>query len=387
MTEEKTMMDSVWIVPVLVKLLSLKDNILFEEHRRLKEIFHAGKDYIVLLSPDDTIDTVIWCSDDNVVEISSRGMKIPQCVTGGSGDIIYQTEEGTVVLLKTQKTRVFGYLLFPDLKCPVAADDQAAIKAADSLSVCIYAEAMGSLIQSVHEPVLKVRDLEVTYSHNFKVIKGISFDVCRDEFTVLLGSSGCGKSTTVNVIGGMLKASGGHVYFDDRDVTAMNERELSDYRMNTVGFVFQNYNLIDNLTAGENIELASSLVKDPLSVDEALSLVGLEDKKNRYPGEMSGGEKQRVSIARALAKKSRLLICDEPTGALDSVNANHVITLLQRIAKNHGVTVITITHNPEYAVFADHFLYMKDGLITKDYLQPFPLQTAQLADIQCRDEF
>ena len=382
------MINSVWIVPVLIKLLSLKDNILYEEHRRLKEIFHAEKDHIILLSPDEDIDTAIWCKDDNIVEINPRSIKIPQCVTQESENIIYQTEEGTVVLLKTHRTRVFGYILFPGLKCPVAADDQAAIMAAESLSVCIYAETMGSLIQSVHEPVLKVRNLEVTYPNNSRVVKGISFDICKDEFTVLLGSSGCGKSTTVNVIGGMLKASGGHVYFGDRDITTMNEHELSDYRMNTVGFVFQHYNLIDNLTAGENIELASSLVRDSLSVDEALSLVGLEDKKNRYPGEMSGGEKQRVSIARALAKRSKLLICDEPTGALDSVNANHVIALLQSIAKNQGVAVLTITHNPEYAVFADHYLYMKDGLITKDYLKPFPLQTIQFADtIQSSDEF
>ena len=382
------MIDSVWIVPVLIKLLSLKDNILYETHRRFKEIFHAEMDYIILLSPDGDIDTALWCKDDSVVEISHHSMKIPQCVTNGSGDIIYHTVEGTVVLLKTDKTNVFGYILFPGLNCPVAVDDQAAIKAADSLSVCIYAETMGGIIQSVHKPVLKVRNLEVSYPNNSRVVKGISFDICKDEFTVLLGRSGCGKSSTVNVIGGMLKASGGHVYYGDRDITMMNERELSDYRLNTVGFIFQHYNLIDNLTAGENIELASSLAKDSLSVDEALSLVGLEHKKNRYPGEMSGGEKQRVSIARALAKKSKLLICDEPTGALDSANANHVIALLQDIAKNEGVAVITITHNPEYSVLADHYLYMKDGLITKDYLQPFPLQAEQLADnIQNSDEF
>lgn len=383
------MTDSAWIVPLLVKQLSVKDNIIYEGHQRLKECFQADRDCIILLSPDGDIDTAIRCDGDNAVEISTRGMVVPDCVRmPGGDDIIYQTGEGTAVLLKTDKTKTFGYVLFPELKCPVLPGDPDAVSAAKSLSSIIYYEAIGSIIKSVHEPVLRVRDLEKTYNNNSRIVKGISFDICKDEFTVLLGSSGCGKSTTVNVIGGMLKATGGHVYYGDRDITMMNEHELSDYRRNTVGFVFQHYNLIDNLTAGENIELASSLVRDSLSVDEALSLVGLEHKKNSYPGEMSGGEKQRVSIARALAKRSKLLICDEPTGALDSVNANHVIALLQNIAKNEGVSVITITHNPEYSVLADHYLYMKDGLITKDYLQPFPLQAAQLADnIQGSDEF
>ncbi len=158
----------------------------------------------------------------------------------------------------------------------------------------------------------------------------------------------------------------------------MNKKELSEYRKDSVGFVFQHYNLIDNLTAGENIEIASTLVKNSMSADEALALVGLEHKKHRYPGEMSGGEKQRVSIARALAKRSKLLICDEPTGALDSTNANHIISLLQNVAKDMGIPVITITHNPEYSVLADHYLYMNDGLIIEDYWQPFPLRGAQL---------
>ena len=369
------MMDSAWIVPLLVKQLSVKDNIIYEGHRRLKEYFQAERDCIILLSPDGDIDAAIRCDGDNAVEISTRGMKVPDCIgTSAGDDIIYQLGEGTAVLLKTDKTRVFGYVLFPGLDCPVSRDDHDAVTAAKSLGSIIYCEVMGSIVQSVHDPVLRVRDLEVTYPNNSRVVKGISFDICRDEFTVLLGSSGCGKSTTVNVLGGMLKASAGHVYFGDRDVTAMSERELSEYRMNTIGFVFQNYNLIDNLTAGENIELAASLVRDSLSVDEALALVGLEDKRDRYPGEMSGGEKQRVSIARALAKKSRLLICDEPTGALDSANAINVISLLQNISKNEGVPVITITHNPDYSVLADHYLYMRDGQIIRDFYQPFPLQ-------------
>ena len=383
------MIDSVWIVPLLVKQLSVKDNIIYEAHKRLKECFQAERDCIILLSPGGDIDTVIRCDGDNAVEISKRGMTVPDCVSMSAGDeIIYQLEEGTAVLLKTDKTTAYGYVLFSGLSCPVSGEDHDAVSAAKSLGSVIYYEVMGSIIQSVHEPVLRVRDLEVSYSGNLKVVKGISFDIRKDEFTVLLGKSGCGKSSTVNVLGGMLKASGGHVYFGDREVTSMNERELSEYRMNTVGFVFQHYNLIDNLTAGENIELASSLVRDSLSVEEALALVGLENKRDCYPGEMSGGEKQRVSIARALAKKSRLLICDEPTGALDSANADRVIDLLQGIAKNEGVPVITITHNPEYSVLADHYLYMNDGIITKDYMQPFPLKAVHSAEkIQSSDVF
>lgn len=373
------MIDSAWIVPLLVKQLNLKDNLLYEEHRRLKELFGADRDTIVLLTPDGKIDSALRCDGDSAVEVTTEGMKVPDCLSGFETDeLTTETEEGTVVILRAENTSAFGYVLLEKAKISISEEDRNAQRIIRSFGNFIYYEFMGSIVQSVHEPALQVRDLEVSYSNNAKIVKGVSFDICKGEFTVLLGHSGCGKTSTVNVLGGMLKGSGGQVLFGNKDVTRMNKKELSEYRRDSVGFIFQHYNLIDNLTAGENIEIASTLVKNSMSVDEALALVGLEHKKNRYPGEMSGGEKQRVSIARALAKKSKLLICDEPTGALDSMNANHVISLLQNVAKDTGIPVITITHNPEYSVLADHYLYMSDGLITKDYWQPFPLRGAQL---------
>lgn len=373
------MLSSTWIVPLLVKELNLKDNLLYEEHRRLKELFNADRDVIVLLTPEGEVSAAIRCDGDSAVEITIDGIKMPEHLLGHKDDDpILETEKATMVFLQSENSSVFGYVLFATTKRGVSAEDRNVQRVIRSFGNFIYHEFMGSIIQSVHEPVFQVRNLEVNYSNNAKVVKGVSFDICKDEFTVLLGSSGCGKTTTVNVLGGMLKATAGQVLFGGKDVIRMNKKELSDYRRDSVGFIFQQYNLIDNLTAGENIEIASSLVKNSMSAKEALSLVGLEHKKNKYPGEMSGGEKQRVSIARALAKRSKLLICDEPTGALDSVNAQNIISLLQGVAKDTGIPVITITHNPEYSVLADHYLYMSDGLITQDYWQPFPLRAEQL---------
>lgn len=373
------MIKSAWIVPLLIKQLNRKDNLLCEEHRKFTALFGADRDTIVLLTPDGEINSAIRCGVDGAVEVAAEGMKVPDRVfVPEADDLTVETEEGTAVLLRAENTSVFGYVLLGKAKRGISAEDRGAQRIIRSFGNFIYHEFMGSIIQSVHEPVLKVRDLEVSYSDNAKAVNGVSFDICKGELTVLLGHSGSGKTSTVNVLGGMLKGAGGQVLFGDRDVLRMNKKELSEYRRDSVGFVFQNYNLIDNLTAGENIEIASKLVKDSMSADEALALVRLDHYKNKYPGEMSGGEKQRVSIARALAKKSKLLICDEPTGALDSTNANHLISLLQKLAKDTGTPVITITHNPEYSVLADHYLYMSDGSITKDYWQPFPLRAAQL---------
>lgn len=376
------MINSAWIIPLLVKQLNLKDNLLYEEHQRLKALFSVDRDTIVLLTPDGKINSALRCDGDSAVEVITEGMHVPNCVFNSEDDALAaETEEGTVVFLRAENTSVFGYVLLGKTNIGISAEDRNDQRIIRSFGNFIYHEFMGGIAQSVHEPILQIRDLEVSYSDDAKIVKGVSFDICKGEFTVLLGHSGCGKTSTVNVLGGMLKGSGGQVLFGDRDVMRMNKKELSEYRKNSVGFIFQHYNLIDNLTAGENIEMASTLVKDSMSAEEALSLVGLEHKKNQYPGEMSGGEKQRVSIARALAKRSKLLICDEPTGALDSKNANHIISLLQDLAKDMGIPVIAITHNPEYSVLADHYLYMSDGLITKDYWQPFPLRAAQLNSV------
>lgn len=196
-------------------------------------------------------------------------------------------------------------------------------------------------------------------------LKGVSFEIKDREFIVVLGPSGSGKSTLLNVIGGMDKATAGELWYQDRKLSACNQDQLSDYRRHIVGFVFQFFNLIPSLTAWENVELAASLVREPMDAKEALALVGLTGREQHFPSQLSGGEQQRVSVARAVVKKPVLLLCDEPTGALDSKNSVAIVKLLLDVRDTLGCPVVTITHNPEMARVADRVFHMKDGALTE----------------------
>ena len=190
-----------------------------------------------------------------------------------------------------------------------------------------------------------------------------SFYVDKGDFCVLLGSSGAGKTTLLNMLGGMDTVTNGQIHFDGREVSAFGKRELIEYRRHDVGFVFQFYNLIPNLTALENVEIAAQLCKDPIPADEALKMVGLSEREDNFPAQLSGGEQQRVAIARALAKNPSLLLCDEPTGALDYVTGKSVLKLLYDLSKERRTTVIIITHNQAIAPMADRIIRIKSGRI------------------------
>lgn len=196
-----------------------------------------------------------------------------------------------------------------------------------------------------------------------RALDGVSFTVDRGEFCVLLGSSGAGKTTLLNMLGGMDTISGGKITFDGRDVSALRRRELVEYRRHDVGFVFQFYNLIPNLTALENVEIAAQLCREPIPAAQALGMVGLSERANHFPAQLSGGEQQRVAIARALAKNPRLLLCDEPTGALDYATGKAVLKLLYDLSRERGTTVIIITHNQAIAPMADRVIRIRSGKI------------------------
>ncbi len=193
--------------------------------------------------------------------------------------------------------------------------------------------------------------------------KDINFEIYEGEFVVILGASGAGKSTLLNILGGIETATSGEILINGEDITKYNKKELTLYRRNVVGFIFQFYNLIPNLTAVENVKLAAELVKDSLNPSKALELVGLFNRENNYPYELSGGEQQRVSIARAIAKKPKILLCDEPTGALDYNTGKQVLKLLDNICKTTKTTVILITHNQEIAKMADKIIEISDSSI------------------------
>ena len=203
------------------------------------------------------------------------------------------------------------------------------------------------------------------YMGNSKIAAadGISFSVGKGEFCVVVGPSGAGKTTVLNILGGMDSCDGGKITLDGLKVHKLNERQLTDYRRYEVGFVFQFYNLIQNLTALENVELASQISKNPLDPREVLKQVGLGDRMDNFPAQLSGGEQQRVSIARALAKNPKLLLNDEPTGALDYETGKNILKLLQDSCRITGKTVILITHNQAISPMADKIIYLKNGKV------------------------
>ena len=196
-----------------------------------------------------------------------------------------------------------------------------------------------------------------------RVLKGVKLVIERGQIGVILGPSGSGKSTLMNIIGGMDWADSGTVEVDGERITDFNDNQLVEYRRNSVGFVFQFYNLVPNLTVGENIEVVSNISKYPLKTDEVLSAVGLSDKRNRFPRELSGGEQQRVSIARAIVKNPKLLLCDEPTGALDLETSRGVLSLIQKVNLQFGTTILMITHNSAIAGMAHVVFRLRSGEI------------------------
>lgn len=216
------------------------------------------------------------------------------------------------------------------------------------------------------EHFVEFREVRKTYTMGEVTINALhdaSFHIERGEVCVIVGPSGAGKTTLLNILGGMDTLSEGQVIVDGKDVSKYSDKELTTYRRFDVGFVFQFYNLIGNLTALENVEMATQLSKDPLDPMEMLKLVGLEERALNFPSQLSGGEQQRVSIARALAKNPKLLLCDEPTGALDYVTGKQVLKLLQDTSRKTGMTVVIITHNSALTAMADRVIKVKNGTV------------------------
>lgn len=211
-----------------------------------------------------------------------------------------------------------------------------------------------------------------------QALSGANFSVEQGELAVILGSSGAGKTTALNILGGMDTATRGRVVFDGNDITNWNESQLCQYRRTDVGFVFQFYNLVPNLTALENVELAAQICTNSLDAGETLQKVGLGDRTDSFPAQLSGGEQQRVSIARALAKRPKLLLCDEPTGALDYVTGKQILQLLQDTCRRDGITVIIITHNSAIVPMADKVIRFKSGKVVDMAVNAKPMNIDEI---------
>ena len=231
----------------------------------------------------------------------------------------------------------------------------------------------------MNEHYIQFTDVFKTYGTgdaSINALDGASFFAERGEFCMILGASGSGKTTLLNLLGGMDHLTRGEIVFDGKRVSDMNARELAAYRRHDIGFVFQFYNLIPNLTALENVEIAAQLCRDPLPADRALAMVGLSERAGNFPAQLSGGEQQRVAIARALAKNPSLLLCDEPTGALDFETGKMVLKMLYEISRTQGSTVLVITHNQAIAPMADRLIRIKNGKVLSNERneQPVPIE-------------
>lgn len=236
-------------------------------------------------------------------------------------------------------------------------------------------------VATLKTPAFRTAGLTKTYGEGRSAVhalRGVDLEIGRGEIVVLLGPSGSGKSTLLNILGGLDKASEGDAWFGSQCLTRMSDRELTTYRRNHVGFVFQFYNLMPSLTARENVELVTEIADSPMSADQALELVGLGKRLDHFPAQLSGGEQQRVAIARAVAKQPEALFCDEPTGALDSVTGRAVLRVLQDVNEKLGTTVLIITHAAATAAMADRVINFADGAIKDTQLNGSPVDAEEI---------
>ena len=234
------------------------------------------------------------------------------------------------------------------------------------------------------ETFLTVRDLRKAYGEGesyAQVLKGVSIRIYKGEMCVIQGTSGSGKSTLLNCIGGLDSIDSGSVGVAGTLIEGLKGERLSNYRRDNLGFIFQFYNLVPNLTVRENIQVCEYLSKDPLKIDELINVLGLTEHQYKFPSQLSGGQQQRCAIARALVKNPKVLLCDEPTGALDSKTSRDILVLLEKINKQYGTTMLIVTHNNSIKNMVDHVIYIKDGEISKDYYNDTKVPAAELEDL------
>ena len=231
---------------------------------------------------------------------------------------------------------------------------------------------------------LEIKDLKKSYGENgsyIQVLKGITTGVKQGQMCVIQGTSGSGKSTFLNCIGGLDTLDSGSIQVDGKEIAGLKQDALSDYRRDNLGFIFQFYNLVPNLTVRENIQICEYLTKNPLDMDELLETLGLTEHQNKFPSKLSGGQQQRCAIARALIKNPKLLLCDEPTGALDSKTSRDILVLLEKINQKYGTTMLIVTHNNSIKNMVHKVIIIKDGLIHKEYENETRVPAAELEDL------
>ena len=261
----------------------------------------------------------------------------------------------------------------------------------EELELCEHTAALAAItidekglsinVEEKKDVLITVENLTKSFSNGdsmLQVLKGVNLEIYKNEFLVVLGESGCGKTTMMNIIGGMDYLTSGRIYVEGRDISRLTERELTLYRREYIGFIFQAYNLMPNLTALENVRFIAELVDHPMNPEEAIAKVNLTNRSGNYPGQMSGGQQQRVSIARAIVKRPKLILADEPTAALDYTTSIEVLSVIEDIVKTQGTTILMVTHNPEIAKMANRVIKMRNGKIASIKRNMNPVKATEL---------
>ncbi|MBR3532561.1 MAG: ATP-binding cassette domain-containing protein [Clostridiales bacterium] len=299
-------------------------------------------------------------------------------VTPLSEDYLGLTASSVICVPIVNNKDVIGCLEIVNKKdgSPFTAEDVEMCEHLANLStITMDDKGFFDIVEEPKDILISITDLKKDYENGeskLHVLKGLNLNIYKSEFLVILGESGCGKSTLMNIIGGMDTLTSGHVAIEGRDISHLSERDLTLYRRDYLGFVFQSYNLMPNLTALENVRYIAELVDDPMKPEDAIAKVNLTAKSGFYPGQMSGGQQQRVSIARAIVKNPKLILADEPTAALDYQTSIEVLSVIEDVVKTKGTTIVMITHNPQIAKMADRVITLRNGVVAniKRNLQP-----------------
>ena len=371
---------------IIVKVLNSQAGIIWfldEKSERLVPIYHIGPSDIsgVTVDNDMSIEGLVTKTGKSVrIEDASKDERFEGTVFDENG---FVTKTMLCVPLNDTKKTVGCVQIINKKDGSLYDEEELELCERMAALAAITIDEKGLIVSAEEERkvLISLRNIIKEYPSGdgvLRVLKGINLDIYENEFVVVLGESGCGKSTMMNIVGGMDFATDGELIIDGKDFSHPSDEELTRYRREYVGFIFQAYNLMPNLTALENIQFIAEIAKDPADPQEALNMVGLGEKGMNFPAQMSGGQQQRVSIARALVKNPRLILADEPTAALDFQTGQEVLVVMEKIVKERGTTVVMITHNAEIAKMADRVIKLRSGKIASVKRNLHPLPAAEI---------
>lgn len=372
---------------IMKKTIDCEAGFVWMEHEKSGRLF-----IIACATPADMTGVSISRDQGVVGHVFNSGENMVLHGRAKEDSPLYESDDATGIIIKNQMVeplrtpgnKPFGCIHLVNKKTGRFNDEDMTLAGNLAALMALDIEDKDYSLPEIHrksKPMIVLRNAIKEFPSGegvIRVLKGIDLDIFPREFLVILGESGCGKTTLMNIIGGMDPMTDGELFLDGEDFSRPSDKELTEFRRNYIGYIFQSYNLMPNLTALENLEFIAEICQDPMEPKKALDLVGLTDRASNFPSQMSGGQQQRVSIARALTKNPRLILADEPTAALDYDTSIDVLEIVEKIVKDQGKTVVMITHNPEIAKMADRVIKLRGGLISSIRVNLEPLKAKEL---------